>query len=236
MSSTTTSSARRILLIALLTVSSARCRRISPPRSSRVNQATCRPCSTASCPSASSRNVFPVPGRPADDEVLLAVQPFQGPQRLLRRRRDRRRFGFPGVERLPGRERRPGPAGRQGGPVPAGDLGGEQGAQDLDGFPALRAGGGQHLGGGGPGVRHPQPAEQGVHVLGQRRRGRHPGRRRPGPRSRWWWSSVVLQVVRRLLVGGRLVGGAGGGRCGGRRRGWVGSGWRRGRPSRRCPG
>ena len=35
----------------------------------------------------------------------------------------------------------------------------KRGAEDFDGFPPLGPGGGQHLGGGGPGVRHPQPAE-----------------------------------------------------------------------------
>jgi hypothetical protein len=44
--------------MALLTVSSARCRRSSTPRSSRVNQATFGPAPTACWPSASSRNVL----------------------------------------------------------------------------------------------------------------------------------------------------------------------------------
>ena len=45
----------------MVTVSSARCRRRRTPRSSRVNQATLRPCSTACWPRASRRNVLPVP-------------------------------------------------------------------------------------------------------------------------------------------------------------------------------
>ena len=50
--------------MALVTVSSARWRRSRTPRSSRVNQATLRPSSTACWPSASSRNVLPVPDGP----------------------------------------------------------------------------------------------------------------------------------------------------------------------------
>ena len=46
-SSTMTRSARRTRAMALLTVSSARCRRSNTPRSSRVNQATLSPASTA---------------------------------------------------------------------------------------------------------------------------------------------------------------------------------------------
>src|SRR5674476_1318011 len=64
MSSTTTRSARRTRAMALVTVSSARCRRRSTPRSSRVNHATRSTCSTACCPRASSRNVLPVPDGP----------------------------------------------------------------------------------------------------------------------------------------------------------------------------
>ena len=50
--------------MALLTLSSARCRPTSTPSCSRVNQATFRPCSTACWPRASSRNVLPVPEGP----------------------------------------------------------------------------------------------------------------------------------------------------------------------------
>ena len=63
-SSTITKSARRIRVIALVTESSARWRRTRTPRASRVNQATWRPASTAAWPSASSRNVLPVPAGP----------------------------------------------------------------------------------------------------------------------------------------------------------------------------
>ena len=57
--------------MALVTVSSARCRRIRTPRSSRVNQATCKPCSTACWPRASSRNVLPVPDGPQTTRFSL---------------------------------------------------------------------------------------------------------------------------------------------------------------------
>ena len=50
--------------MALVTESSARCRRISTPSCWRVNQATCFPVSTAAWPRASSRNVLPVPEGP----------------------------------------------------------------------------------------------------------------------------------------------------------------------------
>ena len=47
-----------------VTESSERCARISAPRSSSRNHATFRPCSTACWPSASRKNVFPVPAGP----------------------------------------------------------------------------------------------------------------------------------------------------------------------------
>src|SRR6185312_13363721 len=64
MSSTTTRSARRIRAMALVTESSARCRRTSAPTCSRVNQATFLPAATAAWPRASSMNVLPVPDGP----------------------------------------------------------------------------------------------------------------------------------------------------------------------------
>ena len=49
---------------ALVTVSSARWRRTSTPRSSRANQATLMPASTAVWPRASKKKVLPVPDGP----------------------------------------------------------------------------------------------------------------------------------------------------------------------------
>ncbi len=47
------------------------------------------------------------PDGPADDQVLPPVHPFQGPQRLLGRGGDGGGLRVPGIEGLPGRERRP---------------------------------------------------------------------------------------------------------------------------------
>jgi hypothetical protein len=69
--------------MALVTVSSARCRRTSTPSDSGVNQATFIPASTACCPRASSRKVFKVPAGPQTNQVFLAVHPFQRAQGLL---------------------------------------------------------------------------------------------------------------------------------------------------------
>ena len=187
MSSTTTRSARRIRAIALVTVSSARWRRTRTPRSSRVNQATLQPGVDGVLAEGFEQERLAGPGRAADDQVLPAVDPFQGAQRRLGRGRDRGRGLVPGVEGLAGREPGRGPAGGQRGAVPAGDLLGEQGPEDLGGFPALRLGGGEHLGGGAADVRQPQPAQQRLQLGGQRRRGRSRpparlcGGGRPGP-------------------------------------------------------
>ena len=97
--------------MALVTVSSARWRRTSTPRASRVNQATCSPVSTACWPRASRRNVLPVPDGPQTTRFSRRCDPFQGAQRLLGRGRDRGRLGLPGVEGLAGGERRPRPGG-----------------------------------------------------------------------------------------------------------------------------
>ena len=73
--------------------------------------------------------------RPAEDEVLVPGDPFQGPQRGLGRGRDRGQPLVPGVERLPGRERGSRAAGGKGRLVAPGDFLGEQGAQDLGRVP-----------------------------------------------------------------------------------------------------
>jgi hypothetical protein len=115
------------------------------------------------------------PRRAADDEVLVAADPFQGAQRCLGGGRDRGQLFVPGVERLPGGEGGPGTAGGQGGAVAAGDLLGEQCPQDLGGVPSLGLGRGDDLRRGAPHVRQPHAAQQPVQAVVQRRRGRGGG-------------------------------------------------------------
>jgi len=112
------------------------------------------------------------PRRPADHQVLPAADPLQRLEGLLSRERDGTDLGLPGVEGLPGWERRRGPAGGQGGAGPAGGLLGEQSLEDLGGFPPLRLRGRQDLGGVPADVRQAQAAQQQFQVLGQRRRRR----------------------------------------------------------------
>ena len=114
-------------------------------------------------------------GRPADDEVLVPADPFQGPQRGLGGGRDRGQPLVPGVERLPGRERGPRPAGGQGGAVAPGDFLGEQGPQDLGGVPPLGFGRGDDLGRDAAHVGQPHAAQQLLQAVVQRRRGRGRG-------------------------------------------------------------
>ena len=152
--------------MALLTVSSARCRRDEAAEVFQGEPGDVHPLFDGELAERFEEECFSGPGRSAEDEVLFAVQPFQGSQRLLRRRWDGGRVEFPGVERFAGGERRPGPAGGQGGPVPPGDLRGEQGPQHFYWFPPLRPGGGQHLWCGGAGMRHPQPPQQLLEVIG----------------------------------------------------------------------
>ena len=157
-------------------------RRTRAPRGSRVNQATCMPASTAACPSASSRNVLPVPGRPADARGSRAGRPIPGcaARAWVGGGTDDSRL-VPGVEGLPGGERGPGAAGGQRGPVPAGDFLGQQRAEHLGGVPPLGLGGGEHLRGGAAHVRQPHPAQQPFQALVQRRRGRCRGGHRALP-------------------------------------------------------
>ena len=139
--------------MALVTVSSARWRRTRTPRSSRVNQATCSPASTACWPRASSRNVLPVPAGPhttrfsrrcTHSRVRSACWVGAGIEDSV---------GVPGVEGLAGGEPGRGPGGWPARTGPAGDLLGEQRFEHLGGIPALRFGGGQHLGGGAADMR-----------------------------------------------------------------------------------
>ena len=125
----------------------------------------------------------------ADDQVLAAADPLQGPQRRLGRGRDRRAGRLPGGERLAAREAGDGPPGGQGRPLAAGDLLGEQRPEHLGRLPALGPGGGEHLGGGAAERGQPQPAQQGVQVAQRRRVGmrlwRHGRHRRRHCRARW---------------------------------------------------
>ena len=141
-----------------------------------MNQATLQPVLDGLLAQGLEQERLAGPGRPADHQVLPPADPFQGAQRLLGGGRDRGRpRRCPGVEGLPGGERRRGPAGGQRGAFPAGGLLGQQRPQHLGRFPALRLGGGDHLGGVAADVRQPQPAQQRLQVVGQRRRRRHPG-------------------------------------------------------------
>ena len=54
--------------------------------------------------------------------------------------------------------------GPERGAFPAGDFLDEEGFDDLGGVPALRFRGGEDVGGGGPHVRQPHPAEQGFQI------------------------------------------------------------------------
>src|ERR1700722_10708768 len=62
------------------------------------------------------RMLSPLVWQTWDDEVLVASDPLQCPQRGLGRGRDRGQALVPGVERLPGGERGPRAAGGEGGP------------------------------------------------------------------------------------------------------------------------
>ena len=65
--------------------------------------------------------------------------------------------------------------------VAAGGLLGEQHPQDLGVFPALRGGVGDHLRRGAADIWQPQPAEQPLELVGQRRRGGGADGHRPNP-------------------------------------------------------
>ena len=118
---------------------------------------------------------LPGAGGPADDEVLAAGDPFQGPERGLGGGRDRGQSLVPGVERLPGRERCPRPAGRQRRAVAAGDFLSQQGPQDLGGVPPLGLGRGDDLGRDPAHVGQPHAAQQLFKAGVERRRGRGGG-------------------------------------------------------------
>jgi hypothetical protein len=116
------------------------------------------------------------PGRPADDQVLVAADPFQGAQRRLGRGRDGGDGLVPGVEGLAGGEGGGGAPGGQGGAVPPGDLLSQQGFEDFGGVSPLGFGGGQHLGGDPAHVRQSHPPQQ-PFQLGLQGRGSRAGHR-----------------------------------------------------------
>jgi hypothetical protein len=98
--------------------------------------------------------------RSADDEVLVAVDPLEGPQRALRGCGDRRHGVVPRVERLAGREGGGFAARADRGALPAGEFLGEQCPHRLGRIPALRLGGGQQFGGVSAHVGQAQLAQQ----------------------------------------------------------------------------
>ena len=97
---------------------------------------------------------------PAQNEVLPARHPLQGPERLLGGLRDAAGGLVPGVEGLVVGEAGLRPASLAAAVVaPLGFLL-QQDSQGFGGIPALAAGGGEHLGGGGAQVRQAQPARE----------------------------------------------------------------------------
>ena len=97
---------------------------------------------------------------PAQNEVLPPRHPLQRPQGLLGGLRDAAAGLVPGVEGLVVGEAGLGPARLAAAVVaPLGFLL-QQHSQGFGGVPALAAGGGEHLGGGGAQVRQAQPARE----------------------------------------------------------------------------
>ena len=111
---------------------------------------------------------FAGPARAADDEDLVPVDPFQCPQRLLRLGGDHGPLGFPGVERLAGRQPGRAAAGPDRRLVAAGGLLGEQDLQDFGVFPALAGRGRDHLGRRAANIGQPQAAQESVELVGER--------------------------------------------------------------------
>ena len=161
--------------MALVTESSARCRRISTPSCSRVNQATCLPASTAAWPRASSRNVLPVPDgpqttrfscRPIHSRVRSAAWVGAGTEDSCSSQASKVfPVGNAARARRVASDERSRPATSSV----------EQGPQDLGGVPPLGLGRGQDLGGDAAHVRQPHPAQQLLQPGVQRRRGRGGG-------------------------------------------------------------
>ena len=133
-------------------------------------QATVLPRSIARCPSASTRWLLPVPLGPQTQSA--SARPIHSSVRSACwvGLRDRRGVLVPGVERLAGRQPGRAAAHRDRRLVAAGGLLGEQDAQDLGGLPALGGGGRDHLRRRAPDVGHPQPPQQAVELVGDRRR------------------------------------------------------------------
>src|SRR5690606_851989 len=132
-------------------------------------------------------------GRPADDEVLVPVDPLQRAQRPLRGRRDRGQALVPHVESLAGREPGSLAPGPDRGRLPAGELLGEQGAHGLGRFPTLSLGGRQQVGGGVAHVRQAERAQQVDDLVDRCRAHRSPPSwcQAPVPGWREWTSSAL---------------------------------------------
>src|SRR5713101_6810296 len=171
-SSTTISRALRMACTALVTESSARWRRTSTPSSSRLNQATLSPASTASCPSPSRKNVLPVPEWAAHHQVLVATDPLERAQRTLGRRGDRRETRVPGVEGLARWKCCPRTAGGQRRALTPRDLLAEEHLEHFGWIPALRPGGGQHFRRHTPHIGQMHAPQQQLQFVWQRRRRR----------------------------------------------------------------
>ena len=161
--------------MALVTESSALCRRTRAPTCSRVNQATFLPDSTTAWPRASSRKVLPVPDgpqttrfscRPIHSRVRSADWVGAGTEdRCSSQASNVFPVGKAALARRVAREEL----------VPPGDLFGEQGPQDFGGVPPLGFGRGDDLGRGPAHVGQPHAAQQLLQAGVQRRRGRGRG-------------------------------------------------------------
>src|SRR5207244_609511 len=128
-------SVRMIRSIALAIESSGRCLRTSAPRV--LDGEPCDRQSTIDSGLAEGLTEVGLSGtrRTADRKILPAVHPLQRPQRLLGRPWDGAGVLVPGVERLPGWERRPLAAAAQSRGVTAGGLLREEDPHDLSRVP-----------------------------------------------------------------------------------------------------
>ena len=172
MSSITIRSARISRLIALLTESSARWRRINVASDSSVCQATVLPSSIAACPKASARWLLPVPDGPQMQRFSARAihSSVRSACCVAAGIGDAAAFHASNV--LPAGSPRRAATHPDRRAVAAGGLLGEQDAQHFGGIPALGLRRGEDLGGGVANVGHPQPPQQPVDLIGQRRGGR----------------------------------------------------------------
>ncbi len=173
MSSTTTRSARRIRATARVTVSSVRWARTRTPRCSEGEPGDPASGLDHGLAEGFEEERLPGPGGAADDQVLPAVDPFQGPQRLLGGGGDGGGGRVPGVEGFAGGEPGRFAAGGEHRPAPAGDLFDEQGFDHLDRVPALRFRGRDQFRRQRAGIRHLQLPHQLLHLDRQGRGGAH---------------------------------------------------------------